>query len=330
VRTEDDLRAALTSLERHAPHPARVLPSHEVKASRGLRSPKGFRWIAGASAVLAVLAGVVTAVTVPGGVTSSHIRNGPVASAPANAAPHMLRAKLLAAFAAASGQIVYEHSTWTVNGSGATAMDSWYYPWQARQGQVVRDRRLSLNADGTPFQDVENIYRMPAPGSVPAGVGKAVRAKLKSPLLSGIVAAYGETIDVEYGNKTWSDDKHQLLLDNDPGAPVELARQVGVQHWTVVGTTTLEGHRVIELTWQVAPGSRSYLWVDASTYLPLREESSFREGKAGGWVTATFRDDYRLLPATQASVATLTPPIPAGFRQTPHQVLPSSGGGGVG
>jgi hypothetical protein len=329
VRTEDDLRAALTSLERHAPHPARVLPSEPVKTSRGLRSPKGFRWIAGVSA--AALAGVVTAVTVPGGLTSSHIPNGDVASAPATAAaPVTLRAKLLAAFAAASGQIVYEHSTWTVSGSGTTAMDSWYYPWQARQGQVVRSRRLSLDANGTPFQDVEDIYRMPAPGSVPAGVPKAVRAKLKSPLLSGIVAVFGEIIDVEYGNRTWSDVKHQLLLDNDPGAPVELARQVGVQHWTEVGTTRLEGRRVIELTWQVAPGSRSYLWVDASTYLPLREVSSFREGKAGGWVTATVRDDYQLLPATQANLAKLTPPIPAGFRQTPDQVLPYTGSGGVG
>jgi hypothetical protein len=270
---------------------------------------------------------VVTVLTVPGGMTSSHIPNGAVAPARATAAPLTLRAKLMAAFAAASGQIVYEHSTWTVSGSGATAMDSWYYPWQARQGQVVRSRRLTLNANGTPYQDVADIYRMPAPGSVPAGLPPTVRAKLKSPRLSGVAAAFGEIIDVEYGNRTWSDQKHHLLLDNDPGAPVELAHQVGFRHWTVVGTTRLNGQRAIELTWQVAPGSRSYLWVDASTCLPLREESSFREGSPGNWVTATVRDDYRLLTATQANLVKLTPPIPAGFRQTADQVLPSSGGG---
>jgi hypothetical protein len=326
VRTEDDLRAALASLERHAPHPARVLPSRQATPHRGLRSPKGLRWIAGGTAA-AALAGVVTVLTVPGGVTSGHIPNGHVAPARTSAAPRTLRAKLLAAFAAASGQIVYEHSTWTVGGSGATAMDSWYYPWQARQGQLVRSRRLSLNANGTPFQDVADIYRMPAPGSVPAGAPPAVRAKLKSPLLSGVVAAFGEIIDVEYGNRTWSDQKHHLLLDDDPGAPVELAHEVGVRDWTVVGTSRLDGRRAIELTWPVAPGSRSYLWVDASSYLPLREESSFQEGSPGNWVTATVRDDYQLLTATQANLAKLTPPIPAGFRQTANQVLPSSGGG---
>ena len=322
MRTEDDLRAALVALERQAPAAERVLP-----ARRGRRQTRRPLWLSGlaGAATLAAVAGAITAVTVSNP-ARSHIPNGGVAPAKPHA-PVSLRAKLLAAFSAADGQIAYEHSTWTVSGSGTTTTDSWYYPWRAQQGQVVHSRQLLLNANGAPYQDVEDIYRMPAPESVPAGVPPAVRAKLTSHFLNGVVAAFGEIIDVEYGNQTWSDQQHHLLLDSDPGAPVELTHQVSGQHWTVVGTTRLDGRRAIELTWLDAPGSRSYLWVDASTYLPLREEASFQEGGPAHLITVTVRDDYQLLPATQANLAKLTTPVPAGFRRTVQQVLPQDGPG---
>jgi hypothetical protein len=67
--------------------------------------------------------------------------------------------------------------------------------------------------------------------------------------------------------------------------------------------------------------------VDASTYLQLREEDSFQEGGPAHLITVTVRDDYELLPATQANLAKLAAPVPAGFRRTAKQVLPESGPG---
>ncbi len=224
MRTEEDLRDALATLERHAPRTARVLPAG--RRGHRLRLSRGSRWLAGVTTA-AALAGVMTVLTVPGA-APAHIPNGRVASLQPPA-PATLRAKLLAAFSAASGQIVYEHSTWATTGGETSVMDGWYYPWQARKGQLVRSRRLVLNADGTPYQDVEFVYQMPSPGSVPAGLPSAQRAKIGR--LTGVVAAMGEIIDVEYGNRTWSDQKDHLLLDSDPGAPVAISARVAAGHW---------------------------------------------------------------------------------------------------
>ncbi len=326
MRTEDDLRDALATLERHAPAAAAVLPAAlRGRRGHGLRSPQAIRLLAGITTA-AALAGVVTALTLPGA-TGSHLPNGRVATAPAQAASS-LRAKLLAAFSAASGQIVYEDSTTTVSTTGTPmTTQKWYYPWQASPGQQVRSRQLILGGDGTPVQDVEDIYTMPAPGSIPAGLPPAVQRKLPvTQQAAGVVAAIGEIIDVEYGTRTWSDQKDHLLLDNDPASPQVVMFDIENEHWAVVGTTELDGHEALELAWTDADSS-SYLWVDASTYLPLREQDTFWSGPAGQVVTTTSSTSYELLAPTAANLALLTPPIPAGFRQTATQVLPYGGPG---
>lgn len=314
MRTEDDLRAALVTLERHAPAAATVLPART-------RSVKRIRLLAGVTTA-AALAGLVTAVTLT---TATHasIPNGSVAPA-VPPAPATLRAKLLAAFSATAGEIVYERSTLTAGTTSVT--QKWYYPWQASPGRQVRSRQLILNADGTPYQDVEDIYTMPAPGTTPAGLPANVAGKLKGHLLVGVVAARGEIIDVEYGTKTWSDQKDHLLLDDDPGNPATVAYDIQHADWKVVGNTTLGGQAAIELSWKDA-GSATYLWASARTYLPLREIATIPVGGPGRMTTTTMRTDYELLPAAPANLAKLTPPIPAGFRQTSTQVLPRSGPG---
>jgi len=327
VRTEDDLSAALTSLERHTPAAERVLPGtarteEQRRGSRGLRSPKAIGWASGI-ATAAALAGVGLAVTLPG-TTKPVIPNGPEASPGHAAAPATLRARLLAAFSATSGEIVYERSTFS--GGSTQTQENWYYPWQASTGQQVRSRQLILNADGTPYQDVEDIYTMPAAGTIPPGLPPATVAKLKTHLLVGVVAASGEIIDVEYGNDTWSDQKDHLLLDSDPASPGIVLYDIKHENWTVVGHTELDGHDAIKLSWTDA-GSVSYLWVDASTYLPLREVVNLPVGGPGKMITTTDETDYELLPATPANLALLTTPIPAGFTRTATQVLPESGPG---
>jgi len=327
VRTEDDLRGALTSLERHAPAADRVLPRSARPARRGhsrpaLRSPKAIGWLAGVTAA-AALAGVAMALTLPAAPNRT-IPNGPAASPGHAAAPATLRTKLLAAFSAASGEIVYEDSTF--HGGTTWTQKNWYYPWQATTGQQVRSRQLILNSDGTPYQDVEDIYTMPASGTIPPGLPAATVKKLKTHMLVGVVAATGEIIDVEYGNRTWSDQKDHVLLDSDPASPRIVLYDIQHENWTVVGHTKLNGHNAIELSWADA-GATSYLWVDASSYLPLREIVNVPVGGPGKMITTTDQTDYQLLPPTPANLAQLTTPIPAGFTQTATQVLPTSGPG---
>jgi hypothetical protein len=110
VRTEDDLRAALVALERHAPAAERVVP-----ARRGRRPTRRWRWLPGLAGVtsLAAVAGVVTAVTVTSP-SPSHIPNGVGLPAPGKpSAPIrasltvkdvLLRAAAGAASATASGR----------------------------------------------------------------------------------------------------------------------------------------------------------------------------------------------------------------------------------
>jgi len=327
VRTEDDLRAALTSLERHAPDAARVLPGPRRQPARrhsrpALRSPRAIGWLSGITTA-AALAGLVTALTLPAA-PNRIIPNGPAASPGHAPAPATLRAKLLAAFSAASGEIVYEQSTF--HGGTTSTEKIWYFPWQASTGQQVRSRQLIVNGDGTPYQDVEDIYTMPASGTIPPGLPAATVKKLKTHVLVGVVAAIGEIIDVEYGNRTWSDQKDHVLLDSDPASPQVVLYDIKHENWTVVGHTRLDGHDAIELSWADA-GASSYLWVDASTYLPLREIVNLPVGGPGKTITTTDQTNYELLPATPANLALLSPPIPAGFTQTATQVLPETGSG---
>jgi hypothetical protein len=139
MRTEDDLRAALTALERHAPAAARVLPGGSRGASRRRRPPRATRLLAGIAAA-AALAGVVTALVLSGG-TDKPMPNGAVVPA-VPVTKTTLQAKLLAAFSAAGNVIVYMHGTYQTTGTPHTdpspmTDDVWYYPghWPAGPGQ---------------------------------------------------------------------------------------------------------------------------------------------------------------------------------------------------
>jgi hypothetical protein len=288
VRTEDDLRTALTELERHAPAAARVLQGSS-RSRRRLRPPLATRWLAGITTA-AALAGLVTALTLPAG-TSRIIPNGGVSSPSGTEKDTTLKAKLLAAFSAASGEIAYARTTNTSGGRGVI-QENWYYPWQAGTGQHVRNRHSILSLDGTLDFDEEDIYAMPAPG----------REIVK-----------GQVIDVDYGSKTWSDQRNRPVDDSDQADPDRLLTAIKSGGWKEIGPTTLNGHRAIKLHLHDL-GADWYVWVDASTYLPLRETFVWPTPPHG--VIATIITDYQLLPATPANLAKLTPPIPAGFRKT--------------
>jgi hypothetical protein len=157
VRTEDDLRTALITLERHAPAAARVLPGSSRRTRHGLRSPLSARWLVGI-ATAAALAGAVTALTLPSG-ASRTIQNGGVSS-PSAATGTTLKAKLLAAISAASSDIAYTRVTEVTNSPDVLNLsgESWLSPWQPSTGQQVHNRQVRLDRDGTPLLDMGLTY----------------------------------------------------------------------------------------------------------------------------------------------------------------------------
>lgn len=327
--TEDDLRAALTSLERHAPAAARVLPGRSTRrrSRSGLRSPLALRWVVGIATTAAV-AGAVTGLTLTSG-TSTGAKNGPVAldtptpsgtathgsaTSPAPMSKATLQAKLLAAFSATGAEIVYMHGTYQGRGGPHTdpnpsTEDVWYYPGQLSTGQQVRVRTISIQA-GFWHTDVGISYLEPA-------------AKAGLPL--GTAQAEGEQVSVDYLAKTWTDVKDASVMFQPPYNSALIASYFKSKQWTA-RNTTLNGQAAIELTLKdlVKQGKSTvnswteYLWVDASTYLPLHDVTTF--GPPGMATHAV--EDFQYLPATQANLAKLTPPIPAGFKRVaPPQVI---------
>jgi hypothetical protein len=298
VRTEDDLRTALTALERHAPDAARVLPGSKRHRSQ-LTSPRTVRWLA-ATAAAAALAGTVTALTVSGAPTSSS-PNGGVASGSAGEAA--LRPKLLAAFSAASGDIVYVSGPTQNTGKSPIVTQFWTYPSQASPGQLVHTRSLTFNLSGTLDYSDEAIFVLTEQGAT-------------SPRPAPTT---GERIIIDYAGKTWSDDKDTLLPESsDPSSSALIAHDIKTEHWTV-RRTTLNGRAALELSFkETGDGNSSVnrLWIDAATYLPLRQTDTF--GPPGMITSDTL--NYEYLPATAANLAKLTAPIPAGFKRVSNNV----------
>ena len=284
--TEDDLRAALTSLERHAPVPARVLPGAGRPSPAPRRLPRlSTRWVAGIAAIAAV-AGAVTALTLAGGPSDSGVH--PAA-----------QAKLLAAFSATAGDIVYAHSTDTVptgKGNVIGGQDGWDYPAQPAPGQQVRDRTLQFDGKGNPLFDTELSYRAPAAGATAPSSSK------------------GYAINVDYSGKTWS--VHNLncvscLAVPDEATVSSMAQLVKEGRYREVGTGTVDGHRAVEFHIDQPSDNDWNMWVDAASYLPLRWTVS-SPGTNG---TQTSTVDFQFLPPTPANLAKLTVPIPPGFHR---------------
>jgi hypothetical protein len=310
MRTEEELRAALLALEREAPAAARVLPKAIIPNEQGfLPRVTRHRRLAGLTAALGTAAvigaGVAVVVALLPGARSAGYRQ-------ASRGPETLRAKLLDALSAAGGEIIYDRTTFLgdegryVSPTVATVTESWYYPWQAKTGQLVRDRTLSLSRDGTPLDDNGESYLGPTePRRVIAGGYYATRVTV------------GDYTGVDYATRTWYERQHTWVAESslgsrfavsDFGSPLSIWNLVHNGNWSVIGRTELDGRPAIQLKLNLGSSLPVYLWVDAQTDLPLRETTDF-----AGYA---MRTDYQYLAPTPANLAKLTVPIPPGFRRT--------------
>jgi hypothetical protein len=313
VRTEEDLQAALASLEDQAPLVTSVLARIPRNGSRGFtRRPLPPLRLAGLAAGFAVAVAVGTAAAVIATQSPGTVAVGRPQALPAH---EVLRTRVLDALSSAASQIVYEHTSITastiVGGfstpdpflpslATGTASEIWYYPWQAQAGQQVRGRELTLHPDGSPAWDIGFNYPEPTEAQE---------------------VASGELTEVNYAHHSYSEQHSSgIITDGDSGSPLSIWELIHNEPWSIVGRTELDGQPAIKLKFK-----GSYLWVNAQTYQPLRETSTFG-GSSEGYEMgngkklpldsgqATFVIDYQYLAPTAANLAKLTVPIPKGFR----------------
>lgn len=180
MRTEDDLRAALQSLERHAPDLAAVLPAVAIPGAARPRRPAQRRWLrlwGPPVAALAVVAAILTPVTV-GKIFRAGIPNGPAHSSPRPVAAVVLNALAQAAAAQPAQTGKYLRVSSFVGSLGM---------WGPNAHPFLLDERSSLSTTWYPtssgakpvaYQSTEQTSALPT-----AGAAAAWRADGKPALL---------------------------------------------------------------------------------------------------------------------------------------------------
>jgi len=220
-----------------------------------------------------------------------------------------VRTAVLDAFERDSGDIVNSTRTIQRPKGPVITQRAWTYPAFPAPGQQVRFRLFQLR-DGVPTEDTESIY-----------VADAASGQLTQSTTEGPRTA--EIIDVEYATRTWSRQQSSSVLLAGNLSPTLIRDQIASGGFTVVGPVHEQDRQAVELTWSRSPGQMTVtttLWVDAGTYRPLRSVTTIRAG-LHDMLVETDTTEYQILPATQANLDLLTPPIPDGFSRTaksPH------------
>lgn len=312
VRTEDDLRAALKSLESQAPGTAAVLAAVERTRRRRFRG----RCTAGiAAAAVAAATAVIVTVLLPGTAATPHSR--PAAMLPP--AVSVGRA-MLTAFGTATGDVVSMTETGINQGTVVDIYQQWAWPLRPVPGERVRWRnvysgRLSRSQPLKLTEDDGLVYKAPSAAS------QRVSGVLTVVCYTGTGQTGCGYADTETPPGAWS--LHRGRFYNPyPGladlSPRAVAREILKGQWRVTGRGRVDGQRAIELT-ENPPGRQrrgpvseylplpTLLWVSVSTHLPLRMVNG-----VGRPVVSQF--DWRYLPPTRASMALLRVPVPFGYR----------------
>ena len=299
--TEDDLRVAFRDMERLTPDVADVLRAvydHPRRSARSWRPPPR---VLRAGLALGAIGAVAAAAVI------AALAHGSATKATPIAAP-TLRARLLAAIDTASGDILYTH------GGPAPGGGTWQSPAYPQPGQEVHFHVLGLGSDGTVFKDLEYSFTMPSETALHDYINNYT-----ADLDQGGLQLSGTVIWVDHRSHVWGQDHSKFILGFTLDA-AGIRAEIANGQFTVIGRTELHGQQAIELKINVPPNNEApphttaeRLWVNATTYLPMREYQRMSNGQQS--VT-----DYVFLPPTPANLAKLRPVIPAGY--TRSQVLP--------
>ena len=263
-----------------------------VSRSRAVRAR---RRIPGLAAALAVTAAAVLAVTA---LLPAHQAGGGLIAAPA------LRARLLAAIDIAGGDVLY------TRGGPAPGGGNWQFPAYPQPGQQVRFRILGLGSDGKVYNDGEYSFQMPSATALHDYINNYT-----ANLDQGGLQLSGTAIAVDHFSRTWSECQSKFILGFTLDA-AGIRAEIANGQFTVVGRTELHGRQAIELKINVPPSNEApphttaeRLWVNATTYLPMRQYQRMSNGQRSVF-------DYVSLPPTPENLAKLRPVIPAGYTRS--------------
>jgi hypothetical protein len=299
--TEDDLRAAFRDMERFTPDATDVLRAvydHPRRSARSWRRwPHGPRRHALRAGLALGAAGAVAAAAVITAVSHRPATKATSITAPA------LRARLLAAIDTAGGDVLYTH------GGPAPGGGTWQSPAYPRRGQEVHFHVLGLGSDGTVFKDLEYSFRMPSETARHDYINNYT-----ANLDQGGLQLSGTAMAVDHFRHVWSECHSKFILGftlDAAGVRAEIANG----QFTVIGRAELHGQQAIELKINVPPNNEApphttaaRLWVNATTYLPMREYTRMSNGQQSV-------SDYLFLPPTPENLAKLRPVVPAGYTQ---------------
>jgi hypothetical protein len=126
----------------------------------------------------------------------------------------------------------------------------------------------------------------------------------------------GTLIAVFPAKHAWGKWHHLSLALGLSADAAGIRHQLANGQFKIIRRGVLNGHKAIELGLVLPSGhgpglhaTAARLWVDAATYLPMRQVLRFSNGKQD-------LTDYRFLPPTAANLAKLRPVIPAGYHRT--------------
>ena len=228
------------------------------------------------------------------------VGHGPATKATPISAP-ALRARLLAAIDNASGDILYT--------PGARR--------QALTGHGSRRRFPSLARSTCPDRSASGrAGRYSRTGSTPSrcppGPMDDYINRYTANLDQGGLQLSGTVMVVNHFRHVWGEWHSKFILGFTLDA-AGIRAEIANGQFTVVGRTELHGQQAIELKINVPPNNEApphvtaaRMWVDATTYLPMREYTRMSNGQQS--VT-----DYVFLPPTAENLAKLRPVIPAGY-----------------
>lgn len=204
--------------------------------------------------------------------------------------------------------------------------DEWLSPWNPSAGQTV-DERIEFFQHCTGCHDSGLVQDWEQKGTMPAGAG----AFDEFPWGTSVTTT-GESIDVRYHYRQWTDQKSAQVSFNLPLTSADIRQEIAAGNARVAGNATIDGVQTVELAISGfdGPGSSGDIWVDASSHLPVRTVVSAPvrvAGQAASTSTQTVQDDYQFLPATPANLASLNPVIPPKFTDNPTLDDPIQGNG---
>ena len=240
-------------------------------------------------------AGVVAAAAV-----IAAVAHGPATKATPTAAP-ALRARLLAAFDTASGDILYTPAP-------GAPLHGGQYPAFPQPGQQVQVRvGPAVSSDGKVYKDGEYTFTMPSQSALQYYIDHYT-----ADLDQGGLQLSGTAIWVNHFKHAWRQCQSSFILGFTLDA-AGIRAEIANGQFTVIGPAELDGQQAIELNFNVPSTNEApvhttaeRMWVNATTYLPMRGYQRWSNGRQSAF-------DYVFLPPTPQNLAKLRPTIPPGY-----------------